>query len=189
MSVKRFHEDARTRADRLEGEADRLLQSLPRDPDCPTYTEAQLRRYRSAHQVLRLDSLTEYVETAQSAQPLLDELLFLAAVTPLERRERICLRGWLHGLTQREIGTAWLRSLDRSTQQTVSRLLRSALRKLLSAEGLTFAQFSRRILYRRPLRRRDWRSAVCPHCGEMFAFGLGAGRCCSTFCREQGRRW
>lgn len=175
-------------AQELEREADRLLRQLPRDPQCPTYTEAQLRRYRQTHHVMRLDSLAESMEATRPSQSFLDELHFLAAITPLNRRERICLRGWLHGWTQREIGQIWWRALDRTSQQTVSRLLRSALRKLLSARGLTFDQFSRRTIYRRPARPRNWRSVVCPFCSEVFAYGLGDGRYCSTACREQSTR-
>lgn len=175
-------------AARLEQEADALLQSLPRDPDCPTYTEAQLQRYRYTHHVARLDSLIHSLETAYPGQSLLDEIAFLASITPMTRRERACLRGWLLGWTQREIGAKWQTLLPDVTRKNISRLLRSALRKCYLAEGLTFAQFSRRTLYRRPARRRPWRAAVCPYCDEPFAWGLGAGRYCSTFCREQARR-
>jgi hypothetical protein len=179
---------AHQEAARLEQEADRLLQTLPRDPNCPTYTEAQMERRRHTHRVVRLERLVETDEVSRPPQSLLDELAFLASVTPLKRRERVCLRGWLLGWTQREIGAHWRKLLPDDARQNISRLLRSALRKCYRTDGLTFTQFSRHTIYRRPARHRLWRSAICPHCGETFAWGLGAGRYCSTACREQHRR-
>ncbi|HZP84442.1 MAG TPA: hypothetical protein VFB21_22600 [Chthonomonadaceae bacterium] len=173
----------------LEQQADALLRALPRDPDYPAFTEPQLARHSRGRCVVSTDALAEYLAASASQSPI-DELAFLASITPLTRRERACLRGWMIGWTQRELRDRWHRLFgSRSacaapTQQMISRLLRSALQKCYSAVGLTFAQFSRHALYHRPARRAAWRIQRCLFCEEPFVAGLGDGRYCSTRCRE-----
>lgn len=173
----------------LERQADALLMALPRDPDYPAFTEPQLARHSRGRCVVSTDALAEYL-AADAPQSQMDELAFLASITPLTRRERACLRGWMVGWTQQELRDRWNRLFGSEAahaappQQAISRLLRSALQKCYSAVGLTFAQFSRHALYRRPARRAAWRILRCPFCEEPFVAGLGDGRYCSTRCRE-----
>lgn len=193
----------------LEREADALLCALPHDPDCPTYTEPQLAR-RGRHCCLLSTGAWLDTLAAGSAQSIQDELMFLAAIAPLSWRERACLRSWILGWTQREIGARWndpqevkeerkraartrLHASEVNlalppTQQAISRLLRRALDKCYEAIGVSFTQFSRRAVYRRPITRQGtWRVLCCPFCCEVFVFGLGVDRYCSQSCREAAR--
>jgi len=138
----------------LERAADALLCALPRDPDCPAYTEKQLARSERPYCVVSTEALAEVLIAPHTLQSVRDELLFLAAISPLTRLERLCLRGWVWGWTQREICINPPFCHDVRAQQAVSRALRAALIKCTGSLGLTFAQFSRHTVYRRPARRR-----------------------------------
>ncbi len=194
----------------MEQAADALLRALPRDPACPVFTETQLARRGRRCCAFSTDAWVELLAGAPP-QSALDELSFLAAVTPLSRQERACLQGWMRGWTQREICAHWTELAEKRedvrgksaggapamqhageaqtpTQQATSRLLRCALGKCRESVGLSFTQFSRHTLYRRPAGRRGtWRAAICPYCREEFVYGLGIGRYCSQSCREAAR--
>ncbi len=171
----------------LETEADRLLGLLPDDPDCPVVNEMQLMRTRREGRVCSFDGLEE-TAVRETEQDALDELCFLMSVTPLSARERLCLRGWMQGYPQRKMGQFYLDGLPPCAQQTAARALMRGLLKCLSGCGLTFRQFSRHTVYRRPAHRERHRMSVCPRCGEEFYYGLGAGRFCCSQCREATKR-
>lgn len=174
--------------DGLEGVSDALLKEAGFDPDCPTYTETQMARRWLDHFAASADTLEEMLSAPQPPQTFLDELRFLMAVTPLSRSQRLCLCGWLQGWTQAELRTRW-REVAPPKQQYISRMLRRALCLCYEARGLSFAQFSRHSVYRRPARRQEkWRTLICRACGEPYVAGLGAGCFCSTHCREAAQR-
>ncbi len=167
----------------LEREADRLLGLLPDDPNCPAVSEMQLMRSRREGRVCSLEAMDEAI-VCETEQDILDELCFLMSVTPLSARERTCLRGWMMGYPQRTFGQFYLETLPPCSQQTAARALMRGLLKCLSGCGLTFRQFSRHTVYRRPAHRERHRMSVCPRCNEEFCYGLGAGRFCCSQCRE-----
>lgn len=173
----------------LEREADTLLQRMPRDPDCPIYTERQLARRARSRCVLSIEAVGDVFADAAPSQAALDELWFLASLTPLTRKERLCLRAWMLGWTQCETAARLAAIRQVLGQQEVSRALRCALRKCYDAVGLSFVQFSRHALYRRPSHRKaNWREQNCLFCKEAYVWGLGEGRYCSASCREAARR-
>lgn len=166
--------------------ADALLRAHPRDPDCPFYSERQLARHgRDCMTVTRIcvERWGDLLESACPPQSARDELLFLAAITPLDARERTCLRAWILGWTQAEARTLWQDGFEGGSQQTVSRVLRSALCKCYDGAALTFAAFSRHTLYRRPAARRDrLRTRICAYCQETFVTVTRVGCYCSSGC-------
>ena len=169
----------------LEAGADALLRIAPPAAASPTYTEAQLERHGEGKRLPLDETLLECVEATQSLEDFLDDLRFLASLSPLSVAERIVLFAALEGDTQDEIAARMVPALS---QQRVSRLLRSALRKLYEKWGLSFWQFSRHAIYRRPAKRKHTgRGLFCLRCGDWFPFGLGAGPYCSERCRGNGR--
>jgi hypothetical protein len=169
-----------------EQAADALLRALPKDPDYPTYTDYQLSRHGQGICVASVETLPDARLSSHVDLSAWDELAFLASVTPLTRRERLCLRAWLLGWTQVEMAARWARlDCGLQTQQSISRALRSALLKCYDARAISFTQFSRRFLYHKPLpRRKSWRALVCRYCREEYVASTGVGRYCSLSCRE-----
>lgn len=165
---------------RKEAEADALLNSLPRDPDCPTYTEEQLARRGS--RLVSVDSLADTVTAPPPA--LCDELRFLLSVCNLPLMQRLCLRLWIQGYSQEDIARR-----SGLSQQSISLRLRRALKKCYDNAPLSFRRFSQHTIYRAPARARNAMILrPCLYCGERFPLGCGCGRYCSTPCRESARR-
>lgn len=165
---------------RLELAADALILAHPQDSSLPAYTERQLAR--RGRRMIPVDSLAEM--TAAPSQSLRDELRFLASVSRLSAELRGCLNLWIDGWTQQEIAQACAVS-----QQRVSQRLRAALRICYDAAPLSFRRFSYHTIYRPPRRiRKEMITRRCARCGEEFPLGNGAGRYCSTSCREAARR-
>ena len=139
----------------LEAQADSLLKSAPPSANYPAYTEFQLARHGEG---IRLPFQDEFVDTAaamQTRQDFLSDLHFMAGLTPLTRMERYVLDAWMGDLSQGEIIAQWPRVFGPVQQQRVSRLLKKALQKCHAAWDLSFTQFSRHTIYRRPARNRD----------------------------------
>lgn len=171
----------------LEYAADALLRRGKTAPDYPAYTDERMARQSAIHHAAAVETIGETL-IAPVSQTLEDELCFLASVTPLSGAERLCLACWLRGWKQEEIRARWESLQDLATQQRVSRVLRSALRKCYASRIVTFAQFSRHSVYRRPARRwENWRIRACPYCGERHIASQGTGRYCSSFCRGAAR--
>ncbi len=171
--------------DEKEEQADVLLRMAAASPDYPAYTEARLRVQSVRHWSALTETLEEVLERGPSVAAL-DEIRFLASMTALSRLERVCLRGWILGLTQQETGVTWAEALGGPEQWRVSRALRSALHKCYEVHDLGFAAFCRHAIYRRPgsRNRPTWKRCYCPRCREEFPWGLGAGPYCSQGCRD-----
>ena len=170
-----------------EAAADQLLSWLPDDPDCPFMSEFQLMRHRREGRIRSFEGMEESI-AGETGQDALDELRFLIAVTPLSARERACLRGWVLGCSQQETQRLWWNKIPPCSQQAISKALMRGLLKCFTGCELTFRQFCKHTVYRRPARRERQRMRVCPHCAEEFCYGLGAGRFCCTACGEAATR-
>ena len=170
----------------LERQVDALLRSLPPDPDYPAFTEEQLLRHGKGYCVADTNCWVEAMIPGGPSQTFLEELTFVASLTHLTRRERICLRGWMLGWTQKEMSDLWNSVVG--SQQEVSRILHTAVLKCFEVSELSFAHFSRHTIYRRPLRRNQGvPTRLCLYCHETFVRDLGCGRFCSISCREASR--
>lgn len=165
----------------LEQAADALLSGTEHDPEQPVYTERTLRRREpplrvSVDRIAHLESIR--------GQSLRDELRFLAAVTPLTRVEKACFSEWVDGWSQREIAHRL-----RLPQQTVCRLLHSALTQCYDSTPLSFDAFCKRSIYRPPSHElRRFKRRVCKGCGEEFAARSRRGVFCSLECARAGGR-
>ena len=168
----------------LEEQADALLRRAGWDAQCPAYTEAQLARHGQGKRVPLEDGFLENVLAVMGRQEWLDEMRFLAGLACLSGAEHSVLMAALDGDTQEESRRRFVPALS---QQTISRLLRSALGKCY-ANDLSFSVFSRHAIYRRPARRRHMeRGGYCLRCGDWFPYGAGAGRYCSERCNNSRR--
>lgn len=166
----------------FEQVADRLLQTFPRDPERPAYSERQLARHGTRVSKVSFHRISEML--VAEPQEFRDELRFLMSVTRLRQEYRRCLQLWVDGWSQEEIAAAY-----GVHQQTVSYRLRRSLRACYDSAPLSFRRFSQHSIYRRPAKRRD--SAllrVCAYCEEHFSLGIGLGRFCSVPCRERAAR-
>lgn len=135
----------------LERQADILLDSVPFDSACPTYAEWEMARKRRGrgeeHCLFSVNDVNEeFIIATRPPQSFREELVFLASLTQLSLRERICLHGWVEGWTQREMAS----EIGIRSQQMISRYVRSALWKCYEVSELSFAAFSRHTVYRRP---------------------------------------
>ena len=139
----------------LEAQADSLLKSATPSENYPAYTEFQLARHGEG---IRLPFQDEFVDSAaatQTRQDFLNDLHFMARLTALTRVERWVLCRWMNDFSQGEIIAQWPRNFGPVHQQRISRLLKKALRKCYAAWELSFTQFSRHTIYRRPARNRE----------------------------------
>ena len=139
----------------LERMADNLLRGAGEDEAYPAYTDAQLARHGRG---VRLPLQEEHLALAaatQTRQDFLNDLKFMAGLTALTRAERRVLDAWIQGQSQNEIVAQWPCGLGRVQQQQVSRLLRKALEKCYALWELSFTQFSRHTIYRRPARHYE----------------------------------
>ncbi|MCL5283723.1 MAG: hypothetical protein M1330_03295 [Armatimonadetes bacterium] len=163
----------------LEQKADDLLRSERREGDSPVYTEKQLaRRGRAA---IPVEQIEDWV--ADERRMRYDELRFMLATSRLSGADRLCVDLWLDGYTQHEVA-----EVMGVKQQAVSRRLRQALKRLWEEGALSFWEFSRRVIYRRPVHSHKYCiSRICRRCGEEFLVGLGCGIYCSDRCREAGK--
>ena len=167
----------------LEMAADALLNAQPKDPAYPAYTERQLARHGEGFMMGSVEAMETMLAAVRPTQTALDELKFLITVTSLSRREKICLRAWILGWTQKELSDHWAKFTRMVSQQSISRWLRTALLKCYDASGIGFHIFSHHAVYRAPMKRREVpRVRICPYCHEIYPFGLGTGRYCSPGC-------
>ena len=160
----------------LEQEADRLLRVAPPNPERPVYTERQLARHGARYvrvRDLRCSSIGIDADTR-------DEIRFLANISRLEPFGRTCIRLWIDGWTQQEMS----RTMGIS-QGEVSRQLRDALRACYDHTPITFREFSKHTIYRKPSHgRKSPLPRKCLYCGEAFLMFTGEGRYCSSSCQQ-----
>ncbi len=187
-AAKRIREN-----ERLEQEADELLRTLPSDPDCPVYTEANLfrpeRGGRFGRTVASVDALAEALPSSRASQCWQEEIEFLATISTLTSYEALCLRGWTLGLTQAEMTVKF----KLHSQQLVSKSLKKAVWKCFQGLDATFASVSKHVSYQKPIRRNvNLSGRRCRNCNEPFTRYLGFGLFCSAGCREaigHRKRW
>jgi hypothetical protein len=187
MALTNAWQDARRI--QAEQEADTWLRSVARDTTYPAYTEKQLARKGQGRCVLDVEDIQETILATGPVVSAQEEIRFLMTLTALTAQERCVVEGWLSGWTQTEMQSQWAEALGHIGQQTISKILRRSLRKLLDVHSVSFSAFSRHSLYRRPTRRRvAWKERCCRGCGEPYVQGMGEGFYCSQFCREAKRR-
>lgn len=140
-----------------EKEANVLLSQTPRDPEYPAYSEREMARKRWRHYIT-LDPawMASWVD-ARPPQGLTDEIWFLAALSDLTHKERLCLRLWLDGWTRQEIFQVFGRTLEARAQKNIYYTVRKALLKCYDTRTVSFSAFSHHTLYRRPARSQGVR--------------------------------
>jgi hypothetical protein len=165
--------------------ADEILSAAQCDPVRPVRTERQMARLIQGRHVIRIDAIAEAVVSERPSQSTLDELKFLIKLTPLTKRERFFLRGWMLGWTQIESSTRWLEQFGPEGRYTVCRVLKDAIGKCSENSQLSFDAISRHAVYRNPSHRSEtWHMTTCKYCKEPFIRGFGDGAYCNAGCRD-----
>jgi hypothetical protein len=162
--------------EQLENEeaADALLQ---------TAKPIRRRGYHSEKQLAKRDSLCVPIDTllhecSVAPQSLREELLFLSSVSGLAGPPLRHLRAWIDGYSQCDIAAA-----TGLTQQRVSQQLRIALFRCYDMHPVSFREFSRRTIYRKPHRQPSvGMYRTCRVCSEPYLLTLGEQGCCSSRC-------
>ncbi len=169
--------------------ADEMLRAAPSDPVRPVHTEHQLNRQVQSRCVLRIDAIADRMVSERPSQTAMDELKFLMKLTPLTKRERFFMRGWVLGWTQVETAARWWEQFGPDGRYTVSRVLRGAVLKCSENAPVCFSAISRHAVYRRPSHRSEtWRMISCAYCKEPFIRSFGVGPYCSVGCHEAAGR-
>ncbi|MEP6755856.1 MAG: hypothetical protein ABJA67_10170 [Chthonomonadales bacterium] len=164
----------------LEADADEMLRNTDVERDYPFTTENNLSR-RGLIQV-PLEAIAEWA-TAPT-QSYCDELKFLISISALPQQVRGCMRLWSEGYSQCEIAL-----MTRVSQQCVSKRLREGLRVCYDSSPVTFRRFSQHTIYRPPQKPNSTtKYSRCLRCGDKYSVGAGAGRYCSTECRQESIR-
>ena len=163
----------------LEERADKLIADSSSSGVYPATTELRLSR-RGRH--APLDRLPFEIEDKVNPS-VRDELVFLASVSVISRIDRICFRLWVDGCTQTEMA----HKLN-VCQQAIQRRLRRALLACYDNLPVSFREFSRHTIYRKPSGRgMGFVQRRCRRCEEPFPLGLGFGVYCSSACLQDGK--
>ena len=178
--------------DSLEAEADEWLKKAPRSGEYPAYTDAQLVRHGEGKVSSRsLEEMQEGGEFLQShATPdYREELDFLIRVSKLTPLEASLVTHWLSGSPLNHFRECQPEIAQRFSRQHLARLRFGALKRVLEG-GLTFEQFSRHAVYRKPPQKRlPSIIKACRTCRREFRLSSGLRRVfCSEECRLTARR-